>query len=63
MPVNYWRLSNGEWIQGADLGTVDVAYARDAALSDGERYNAMGCTAWIIACPECRKVYAGEVTG
>lgn len=62
MPVNRWRLPTGEWVHGSDIGARGLDGAESLAVEDAARFEALGCTAWVIVCPECGRVYnRGEV--
>lgn len=51
MPVMMWRLPEGAWILGARL-------SENQPEADATRYAQWGCTAAILICPECVRVYA-----
>lgn len=58
MPVNYWRTPEGDWVAASDIGREGVDGAAAVAEADADRYNRLGCTAWVIACPTCHRIYA-----
>lgn len=56
MPVNYWRLPDGSWLAATQLSEASDPDA------DADRYHALGCTAWVIACPQCGRRYLAGTT-
>lgn len=56
MPVNYWCMPTGEWIAAEQLSETSDP------IRDGELYNRLGCVAWVIACPECHRIYTQGVS-
>lgn len=63
MPVNAWRLPDGEWFVASDIAARGIAGAEGLAADDAARYDAMGCTSWVILCPQCGRVYASGGAG
>ena len=57
MPVNYWRLPNGEWMPAIVVGRRGLFGARRAAREQRALYAARGCTGWVRVCPRCGHVY------